>query len=70
MALIHVHKIMIGTALAFCLLFTVRAASVGDMLLSTSFGAITVALGLYFRWFLRSKAEKILGEGASAGDAD
>jgi hypothetical protein len=59
---------MIGTALAFCLLFTVRALWVGDALLGTFFGVVTVALGLYFRWFLRSKAEKILSAGTQTGD--
>jgi hypothetical protein len=68
MALILVHKIMIGTALAFCLLFTVRALWVGDALLGVFFGAVTVVLGLYFRWFVRNKAEQILSAGTEAGD--
>jgi hypothetical protein len=68
MALIFVHKIMIGTALAFCLLFTARALWVGDALLGAFFGAVTVALGFYFRWFVRNKAAQTLSAGPDAGD--
>ncbi len=68
MALIYVHKIMIGTALAFCLLFTVRAFWVGDLGLSAFFGAVSIGLALYFRWFLQTKADKVLGANPVTGD--
>ena len=68
MALIYVHKIMIGTALGFCLLFTTRAVWVGDVGLGALFGAVTIGLGVYFRWFLQTKAKKVLGSSTLAGD--
>jgi len=58
---------MIGTALSFCLLFTVRAVWVGDHLLGAFFTAVTMGLGLYFRWFLKVKAEKTLGADTQTG---
>ena len=68
MALIYVHKIMIGTAVAFCSLFTARALWVGDVGLGLFVGAATIGLGLYFRWFLQTKADKVLGSNNLAGD--
>ena len=68
MALIYVHKIMIGTALGFSLLFSIRAIAVGDTYLGAFFGVVTVSLGVYFRWFLRNKAEKILSSRANFSD--
>ena len=68
MALIVVHKVMIGTALAFSLLFAARALVVGDTVLGVLFGAVTAGLAIYFRWFLRTKAARILGSGSQAGN--
>lgn len=68
MALIYVHKIMIGTAVGFCLLFTSRALWVGDVWLGAFFGAATVGLGFYFRWFLQSKSDKVLSARTKPGD--
>ena len=68
MALIVVHKIMIGTALAFSLLFAVRALVVGDTWFGVFFGAVTVGLAIYFRWFLRNKAARLLASSTQAGD--
>ena len=68
MALIIVHKVMIGTALAFSLLLAVRALVVGDTLLGVLFGVVTAGLAVYFRWFLRNKAARILGAGTKRGD--
>jgi hypothetical protein len=62
MALIRVHKVMIGTALAFCTLFSARAIAVGDTLLGVFFSTITVGLAIYFRWFLKTKAAALSGE--------
>ncbi len=56
MALILVHKIMIGTALAFCALFTLRCWMVDQVGLSAGFALATVGLAIYFRWFLQTKA--------------
>ena len=68
MALIYVHKIMIGTALGFSLLFSIRAIAVGDTVLGAFCGVVTVCLGLYFRWFLRNKAEKLLNSRTNLSD--
>ena len=68
MALIYVHKIMIGSALGFSLLFSVRALVVGDTLLGAFFGVVTASLAVYFRWFLRNKAEKILSSSTNLSD--
>ena len=68
MALIYVHKIMIGTALAFSLLFSIRAVAVGDIALAAFFGVVTLGLGIYFRWFLQNKADKILSSGTNLTD--
>ena len=65
MALIRVHKVMIGTALVFCALFSVRAIAVGDTMLGVFFSTITVGLAVYFRWFLKTKAESLSGEATS-----
>ncbi|MGB0640364.1 MAG: hypothetical protein ACPGTU_13565 [Myxococcota bacterium] len=62
MALIRVHKVMIGTALVFCALFSVRAIVVGDTGLGVMFSTITVGLAVYFRWFLKTKAEALSGD--------
>jgi len=66
MALIHVHKIMIGTALAFCALFSVRCLMLGETTLGFIFAGTTVSLGLYFWWFLAVKAGAL--SDARAGD--
>jgi hypothetical protein len=57
MALIQVHKIMISTALVFCVLFSARCFWLGQHALSAFFAAATVTLGAYFVWFLRTKTE-------------
>ena len=67
MALIRVHKVMIGTALLFCALFTIRALVAEESLLGGIFAVITVSLALYFRWFLRTKAQA-LGEELPSGE--
>ena len=56
MALIHIHKIMIGTALAFCTLFAVRCMMLGETALGLTFAGISLALGVYFWWFLAVKS--------------
>ena len=56
MALIHVHKIMIGTALVFCALFSARCLVLGETTLGSIFAGTTIFLGLYFWWFLAVKA--------------
>ena len=66
MALIRVHKLMIGTALVFCALFSTRAVVVGDTLLGVLFSVVTVALGIYFRWFLKTKADALSVESNSS----
>jgi hypothetical protein len=53
---------MIGTALLFCALFTIRTLVTGDSMLGGVFAAITVGLAIYFRWFLRTKAEALVKE--------
>ena len=57
MALIHLHKVMIGAALLFSGMFAVRAFVVGDMVMGGVFVAVTAGLGGYFRWFLQNKAQ-------------
>ena len=57
MALIHLHKVMIGTALLFSAMFAVRAFVVGDALMGSAFAAVTAGLIVYFRWFLHKKAQ-------------
>ena len=52
MALLLLHKIMIGLALIFCALFAVRGLALGDPLGGGVFLALTAGLGTYFRWFL------------------
>lgn len=66
MALIRVHKLMISTALVFCALFSIRAVVAGDTLLGVLFTATTVALGVYFRWFLKTKAESLSVDSSSS----
>ncbi|MAY82326.1 MAG: hypothetical protein CL930_16290 [Deltaproteobacteria bacterium] len=66
MALIRVHKLMIGTALVFCALFSTRAVIAGDTVLGLLFSVITVALGVYFRWFLKTKAESLPVDSSSS----
>jgi len=63
MALILVHKIMIGTALVFCALFTLRCWLVDEAQLAVGFAVATVSLGVYFRWFLRTKGVEESGTG-------
>jgi len=60
MALIHVHKIMIGVALAFCALFSVRCMVLGESTLGFIFAGTTIGLGLYFWWFLAVKSGALL----------
>jgi hypothetical protein len=55
-ALIQVHKVMIATALLFCLGFALRGFALGELGLGATFTAATAALAFYFRWFLRTKA--------------
>jgi hypothetical protein len=52
MALLLLHKIMIGVALIFCALFAVRGFALDDPLVGGVFLALTAGLGTYFRWFL------------------
>ena len=68
MALIYVHKIMIGTAVGFCLLFAGRALWIGDLWLGAFFGVATAGLSIYFRWFLQSKSEQVLDARAPGDD--
>ena len=63
MALIHVHKIMIGTALVFCALFSARCLVLGETMLGSIFAVTTIFLGLYFWWFLAVKAGRLLDAG-------
>jgi hypothetical protein len=62
MALIHVHKVMITAALLFSAGFAVRSVIVGEAGIGAAFGAITVGLAIYFRWFLRTKAVQLTEE--------
>lgn len=64
MALIHVHKIMIGTALTFCALFSVRCMVLGETTLGLIFSGTAVGLGAYFWWFLAVKAGALSDAGA------
>ena len=56
MGLIRVHKIMISTALAFCVLFAVRGFLTGEPVTGGVFAVLSGALAVYFRWFLATKA--------------
>jgi hypothetical protein len=60
MALIHVHKIMIGVALTFCALFSVRCMVLGETTIGLIFSGTTIGLGLYFWWFLAVKSGELL----------
>ena len=66
MALIHVHKIMIGTALVFCALFSARSFWLHQGLMGAFFAASTVGLAAYLRWFLQTKAHR---PGDRSGDS-
>ena len=55
MALIQLHKVMIGAAVLFCALFSVRGFVTGDVVIGGLFGAVTVGLSVYFRWFLAKR---------------
>jgi hypothetical protein len=57
MALIKVHKVMIGTALVFCGMFSVRGFVTGDLTTGGAFAVVTVGLLGYFRWFLAKRAD-------------
>jgi Na+/glutamate symporter len=69
MALIQIHKIMIGTAVSFCGLFAVRCLLVGDVTLGAGFGTATALLAIYFRWFLKTKRDGNSGAGADNPEA-
>ena len=62
MALIQVHKIMIGSALVFCALFAARCFWLHQGLLGAFFTAATVGLVVYLRWFLQTKARSPEGD--------
>ncbi len=69
MALIHVHKAMIGTALAFSVLFSIRGFVVEQPLIGSAFALFSAGLGVYAFWFWNRKATS-LSEAAGADDAD
>ncbi len=69
MALIQVHKIMIGTAVIFCGLFSGRCMIAGDVALGVGFGIVTVCLATYFRWFLKTKRDGV-GSGSGANNPE
>ena len=56
MALILIHKIMIATATVFCALFALRCWMVNEPQLCVGFTLATIALAVYFLWFLRTKS--------------
>jgi len=58
MALIQVHKIMIGSALVFCALFAARCFWLHQGLLGAFFAVSTVGLAVYLRWFIQTKADQ------------
>lgn len=63
MALILVHKIMIGTALIFCISFSIRCMMLGETTLGLIFAGTALGLGLYFRWFLAVKSSALSDSG-------
>ncbi len=69
MALIHVHKIMIGTALGFSVLFSLRGFAIGEPVLGSIFSVASVGLAVYAAWFWTRKAA-VLSDAARADDSE
>jgi hypothetical protein len=66
MTLFTLHKVMIGTAIAFCALFAVRAGYLsaneggGLQILFLVFSAAgAIALTAYLRWLVRTKGRRL-----------
>ncbi len=62
MALVNVHKIMMGTACLFSAVFAARCLFLGQVGLGGIFVAITIGLAGYFYWFLTVKASGLVEE--------
>jgi hypothetical protein len=66
MTLLTVHKVMIAAAIAFCVLFAVRAAVISvseggtlPVLFFLVSAAGAIALAVYLRWLVRSKSRRL-----------
>jgi hypothetical protein len=69
MALIHVHKAMIGTALVFSILFSIRGFVVDQPLVGSAFAVFSAGLSAYAVWFWTRKAA-IMSDAARTDDSD